>query len=383
METKIQSFLTLVCQKLQAFDRSQILSVIPAEVLRKIKEKDEHPFFQAYSICHEGVSTPRLIGDTAKPISWTRRAIQSLKKIITKGVKFFAGHNEDNSTEGRQVLGEIIADTQQVIDGKLHHIVISYHSPDVREKVKNYDVCSQEANWNFIEAGNGLIANSIRKLTGIALSNSNVNKPAFSGAVRLGMVQAFDETDGEEPEPKIEPKGKTGKDIKMDLTTINFSDLIGEVKRRQTFPSQIYSLDEIKQDNKFLPVFTELESLKTKLTEKDTEIETIKNENKTLVMEGQKATAKERLNSIMQSVNVTELQKNWIEKSFEKGKIEDYTDDSLKSFVTSELDNFKDYAPLLSNGKDLDLEKNRTPSDTDDMTKAENNPLLEEDYNED
>ena len=81
---------------------------------------------------------------------------------------------------------------EKEIDGKLHHVFISYHPSDVREEAKNYDICSQEAEWNFFEEAGKLFADSIEKLTGVALGNSDQQTPAFSGARRLGFVQALE-----------------------------------------------------------------------------------------------------------------------------------------------------------------------------------------------
>ena len=74
--------ITLVSHRVQGFSQNQILDMINPSDLDKIKQSDEHPFFQVYSICHEGTHTPRLIGQTARPITWTRQAIQSIKNVV-------------------------------------------------------------------------------------------------------------------------------------------------------------------------------------------------------------------------------------------------------------------------------------------------------------
>jgi len=377
MPDKIQSFLTLQAQKIQALSNIEILDIIDNDTLSRIKEKDPHPFFQAYSICHEGTSTPNLIGDTARPISWIKKAIQSIKNIVTKGVKFFKGHNSDNSTEGRREIGEVVADTQREINGVLHHIVIGYHPPEVKEEVKNYDICSQEANWNFIQAGKNLIADTIDKLTGIALGNSNNEKPAFSGAKRLGMVQAFNSAGD------AGNKDKTGEykmPDKVDLTTIPFQELTEELKRRNTFPHQLYKLEDIKNDRVFSEPFSKLEKLE--------------NENKVLIEEKQKltrsqelSTAKTRLDTIIKGLNIDEKKSKLIYDNFNENSV-DLSDDALKNYVNSEVDKINKYASIFTTNEssiDLGTGDNQEPGENknpDDYTKAENNPLLEEDYTE-
>jgi cation transport regulator len=208
---KIKAFLSLQCLKLSSLSSDDILALVDPQTISRIKAMDAHPFFQAYSICHEGVSQPTILGEKSKPIHWTRAAVESIKNVVRKGIKFFRGHNKDNATEGREALGEIVADTQKEIDGKLHHVVIGYF-PD-KAKVADADVCSQEADWNLIDYAGKCIADTMRKLTGIALSNSSVDKPAFEGAVRLGMVQAFDIQAGG-PGSGRRPYGKQSGDTK-------------------------------------------------------------------------------------------------------------------------------------------------------------------------
>jgi len=180
----------LISYRLQAFSQNEILELIDPAVLQEIKAKDEHPFFQMYSICHEGNSKPKIIGEDNKtPMTWTRKAIQSIKNVIKRGINFFKNHNEDNSTNNRPSLGEIVGYTEKMIDGVLHGLTIGYFPPDKREEAKKLDICSQESVWNFIENSGQLIADSIESLTGIALSDSKEDTPAFAGAKRLGMVQ--------------------------------------------------------------------------------------------------------------------------------------------------------------------------------------------------
>lgn len=192
---KTQAFnVQLFMRPIRSFSQDKIIELIPQHIYDKIIEKDPHPFFAVYSICHEGISSPIILGTDEKPkkISWPRKAIQSIKNIYLKGVKLFKGHNKDNSHSGRRVIGRVIHSFQKEIEGKLHHMVVTYHSPKVRDEVKDLNVCSQEGEWNFFELAGQLIADSIEKLTGIALANDKEQTPAFAEAKRFGYIQAFD-----------------------------------------------------------------------------------------------------------------------------------------------------------------------------------------------
>jgi cation transport regulator len=382
---QINAFVNIVCKKIEALSGIDILKLIPQEKLQEIKQKDPHPYFQAYSICHEGTSTPTVIGEGPKPIHWTKKAIQSLKNIITKGVKFFMGHNEDNSTENRQELGEVVADTQQEIDGELHHIVVGYF-PD-KEKVANTDICSQEANWDLFETAKNYIADKITELTGIALGNSDYERPAFKGAKRLAMVQAF----------KIKAE-ETGQKIgvqEMDLNTIPFDTLIGELKRRNFFPSEAFTIDDLKADRNFKSLFddTKIKQLEEKLKVSEDKIKVLEGEKVDLGKQIQVSTASKRFEKLLneQEDPLTGKQKLYLKTHFntylEQNRINDVTDEGLNGFITNKLGDYRidtesgvfkevDDLPINENQENINVEPN-------DYTKTENNPLLKEDYEAD
>lgn len=188
----IRQNISLIALKIQSFSENEIMDMIDKNTLEEIKAKDPHPFFQLYSICHEGESRPKIVGETNRPpMLWTRKAIQSIAGVIKKGINFFLGHNADNSTNNRDSFGEIVGYAEKEIKGNLHSLVVGYFPPDKRDEAKKLDICSQESEWTFIEEAGKLVADSIQVLTGIALSNSEKDTPAFAGAKRLGIVQCF------------------------------------------------------------------------------------------------------------------------------------------------------------------------------------------------
>jgi len=258
LNVSIQSFISKLSQ-------DEIIKMIPSDILAKIKQKDTHPYFSAYSICHEGMSNPKILNSENKPIIWHKKAIQSIKNIILKGVNFFKGHNKDSSINNRESLGEVIADTQKEIDGVLHHIVIGYHPKDKIEQIKKLNICSQEGIWNLIESGNKYIADSLDKITGIALANSNEEIPAFGGAKQLGLIQAFD-------------SGETRKYIKTGEGKKNMASIVEDIKQQvkdhNIWPKQIFDEQQIKDDYVFGKVYGEIDKLKTEneTLKKDLEI---------------------------------------------------------------------------------------------------------------
>lgn len=364
----MKDIISLQCLSLKLSD-SDILKMIPESVLSDIKNKDPHPFFQVYSICHEGTSTPTMIGKTSRPIHWMRTAIQSIKGKIKRGINFFLGHNKDNSTEGRETLGEIVADDQREIDGKLHHIVVGYF-PD-KKKVADLDICSQESNWNFFDAMGQTFADAVESITGIALASSKDSRPAFDDARRLGMVQAFDDSGDDH-----QNKNNQGDLKKMDLTTVNFAELLGELKRRNVQPVQVFTLDEIKGDKEFGKEFARLEKEQAEKDSKIKTLETEKAEKEKLLLS---STAKSRVETAIKDMKLTEKQKAFILARAEG--IKDFTDAGIKTFIEDKVEDFKVSVKLGYIKDDLPDQKPDDNKDGDktDYTKAANNPLLEED----
>jgi len=374
---------TLSVQALASFTQEEILAMVPAAKLEEIRKTDEHPFFQAYCIAHEGVSTPTILGDTAKPITWFRKAVQSIKKVLLAGVKFFSGHNSDSSTEGREALGEVVADLQREVEGNLNHIVVGYF-PD-KARVADMDICSQEAEWDLIPTPQGFIADTLSKLTGIALSSSRDSTPAFAGARRLGMVQALESNAG--------VPAKETRNMPTDLTTVPFAELETEMKRRNVWPSQLWSHDEmIKKDREYKAAVDKIVAdataeLTKKLTESEAKIKTLSTETVTLKRSTELVTAKQRLETIAKEQKLTDKQAAFVLARFEKGKdtLTDVSDEKLKEFASSMVDIYKDAGgetqgtPAAGTKAKEEQKKNVDPKD---MTKAENNPLLVDDLEE-
>ena len=371
---------TLRMQALSGFD---LMSIVPDDVLTALKAKDPHPYLQAFSICHEGTSTPSVLGDAAKPITWFRRAVQSIKNAVLKGVKFFLGHNEDNSTEGRAALGEVIASKEIEIDGTLHHVVVG-HFPD-KAAVQDYDICSQEAEWDLVPTPTGWVADKIEKLTGIALSSSKVDKPAFAGARRLATVQAFDN----EPGAPGTAKGAT---TMSELQTCSFHELSAELIRRNVFPSQVFTRDQVKADRNFAPDIEKADKFDAMTKELATEKEAHKatqDKLKATEADGAKAkhlaelpTKKQRLEELAKDAKVTEKQLPFILKRF-TDKVTDVTDDGLKAFIAEQVAIYQD-AQGATAGDAANSAAGASSTGTGatgpkDPTKAANNPLLETD----
>jgi hypothetical protein len=395
---EIEAFLHDVClvsKRISSFQQSEILELIPEDILKKIKTNDNNPFFQMFSLCHEGISQPTILGEKEKsePIFWSKKAIQSIKNILVNGVKLFVGHNEDNSIEKRESIGEIIHSFQKEMEGKLHHIIIAYHNNEQKEKAKKCDICSQEAIWNFFKSTGRLMADKIEKLTGVALGNSSREKPAFSGARRLGFVQAF-----EQEQQKVINNQHKGEFMPSETSSLSFEQWKKMKKDFHVHAWQLFTKEELESDREFGKYFDELRTLKeqneelkqkTKKQDELIKIEKDKygNELKGLQKQIYQSSAKKRLSKIIDENNLTDRIKVFVEKSYDiqKENLEDLSDEGLKNFADSQVKTYQNVVSVIDfkeptpSGHGDDKEKDE--KDEKDVTKKENNEYLKDDFN--
>jgi hypothetical protein len=366
---EIKAFIRLY-SNIQALGQNDIIKKIPSDVLAKIKENDSHPFFQMYSICHEGESTPKIFGannkvEKSQPISWTKKAIESMANVIKVGVKFFQGHNKTNSDITQKEVGKVIHAFQEEIDGKLHQVVIGYF-PE-KKAVINNDVCSQEASWTFIEQAGQLIADTCKKITGIALENSKIAEPAFKDAKRLGFVQAF-ESSGDE-QPGEGEKAMTFEEIKQGIKDLNI------------YPNHIFNEDDLKNDRKFGPLFDKISTLEKENKALDENLKKNNDEFMTLKRSSNLNTAKTRIGKYMQEKSLPKPMQLFIEKSFDEDKenIEDLSDDGLTKYIDKETKIYQRVMKNIDNENiSIDTGDGKDIADKEDYATPENNEFLEE-----
>lgn len=300
--------------KSQEFD---IKKEVPQNIIARLKQKEEHPFLQAYVICHEGEFTPEIVGEKSRPIIWSEEAVLTMGEISSIGKKLFYGHDT------REVMGEIIYNTFKSIDGKQCYIIVAHHSVDKVEKASKCDICSQEAEWETIEFDGKLYADKISALFGVAIQQSTNDKPAFSGATKIAQVYANEAKKPEEKKP------------------MTVAEVLQGIKDLNIQPYQAFDLERIKNDPVLGKQIPDVEPLKTQLAEKDEKIKALTESSKDLETKFAKNTAKERLDKLVNDKNCTDEQKKFIAKQYDTFGAEDYTDDGLTSFVDKTLTIYK------------------------------------------
>lgn len=274
-------------------------------------------------------------------LRWPRAVIHRLAEKVKAGTKFFIGHGKTNDHDGRETVGEVVASFVKEIGGKLSNIIIG-HFPD-EEKVKALDTCSMEAD---IHTDPENIVGDINEVSGIALGNSNVDHPAFPGAMRLAMVQCFVDTEKKEKEE----------------ITMTFEEVRKAVRELNIFPWQLFTLEDMKADKNYGKLFVENDSLKTDIEKLKTENKEISQKHTDAVKTANSAQAQERLDAMLKE-GVTDKQRKFIKSRF--GKDQDVSEEGIKKFIENSKKEYAETAKLF--GPD------EKPGSTEKKTESKNN----------
>lgn len=308
--------------------------MIPSEKFQSLKGKGK---LQAYTLAHEGTSTPRVIGQGTKALKWSRKVIQSIGDTIKKGVKFFVGHGSTNSHDGRQEVGEIVGSALKEIGGKLANVIVGFFPKDIN--VDKMDVVSMEAN---IEMGIDGEVSAVNNISGVAMGSSETDSPAFPGAVKLAAIQCF----GQEMEQKKTSPGEG--ENKM-----TFEEVKRAVRDMNIFPHQLYKEEEMMKDNVYRKVFDERQALKADNERLAKESEDFKKLNEEALNKVKRIDAEKLLQQKLKD-GFTEKQKTFIKANFDKkiDGLEDLSENGVDSFIGSSKKEFSEMAELFGVAND-------------------------------
>jgi len=184
--------------EIQNMGKSEILAMIPQDTIDRIKQTDKRPEFKVFCIGHEGVAHPQEISfgmRMSKAFNYMKEMVFRIVDRLKFGTPIFNQHIETNSHVGREQIGELVGKVVRTIGDKVSALAAMYIYPQYRKM--DLDVASIEANIEYIPKGKtGGDVVDVEDITGIALSSSKIDKPAFPEATLLGIVQAFAKTGG-------------------------------------------------------------------------------------------------------------------------------------------------------------------------------------------
>lgn len=378
--------ITTFSAKIQA-NKNEILSNLNPKIKAEIESIDPHPFYQAFCTIHEGKERPHIIGNSNPPeITFPREAVKTVKKCVRATLQAFNNHIPGtNSTYKRPALGKIAGHYEKELSGRLAHIAIFYHPPEVREEAKQFDSCSHEGDWNFSDDGREIRALEMLDFTGVALLNRDETPPAFRGALKMGSLQAHEYPGNGEP-GYIVPPGNGIQENTMDLSTLSYQEFMNQVKselnRRQVWPSDIFSLEMVKKDRNYSKEFEEKEALSGKVSEMEKMIESLSGEKTSLEQEKNKLTAAPRLSEKIKSH--PDKLRAFIDREYKKSALNDYSNNAIDEFVNRAVEQYnqevefwgvsKKDDPLPTGGGDK-------PPEEIDYSDPTQNPILKEIFN--
>ncbi len=332
---------TRIEAKLQFMADSEVLENLSPEVVKKIKEKDEHPLFKVFSLGHEGISYPHFAGKLKKlgtvVLNWLCKGVEAIYDKLNLGTKVFAWHNEDNSHEGRTQIGEVVGKFKKAIDNVLHTMGIIYVNPEHRDN--DYDICSIETNLNVPQSVSEMKVDypDVGEITAVALANSKSASPAFPGATlqtALQFLKAENEDDdiekkkeGDSGKNKNQEKKKEVKKMPDEDKTITLKDVLKFIADNQVYPTNLFSVEEILKAPQIMRKI-EADFVPKEKAEK---------EKRDLISE------RDELREKLESVNIKET----AEKMVTDRKIEN---EKMRLFIKDNISQFK----LEQNGKSLE-----------------------------
>lgn len=305
----------------------EVLASLPEAVREKVRGKNA----AVYCIGEEGVSRPRVVGSGNAVLRWPRAVIRRLAEAAGSGVKLFERHNKDNSHEGRKALGEIVGSFTRTVGDKLQAIAVAL----MPEDRPDLDVCSIEADVD----AQGDIVGDVSKVTGLALSSSRVDSPAFAGAQRLATLQCF--------EPGNAPDGnkQTGKPGEGE-PSMTFQEVKDFIRERNVFPNQLFSVDDLKNDRVFGLIIAEGDKAKEKMKTLEGENEDLKKKSADAIRANENAGAKGRFEKLIPE-GATERQKAFYLKRFDPARLEKLDDEALKTYLDAEAKEYAEHAKLF------------------------------------
>ena len=166
-------------------------------------------------------------------------------------------------------------------------------------------------------------------------------------------------------------------------TQVDFEMLKKLAKGLNVFPSQLFNFEEIKKDREY----KELHDLIKEHGDLKKNNETYVKEKEGFEKQIKEFQDKENLNLAKTRFEglIKELkdeEKIFIEKKFDLDNPEDLSEAGLKKYIESKQNEFKIIEPLFKKGDTkIFTPSKENPTDKEDLTKAENNELLEEDFN--
>lgn len=332
--------------ELQQMAQSEIMSMIPNDTLDRIKQSDGNPLFKVFSIGHEGDATgANVVGVGARVVKWARDVVIQMFNNIASGLKVFRGHQPNtNSHGGREPIGELVGKTMKEINGVLHTLGAVYIKPEYRSD--KLDVASLEGVVEFGERVDGNVdVLNVKSITGLAVDDGNVSRPAMPGATLQAALQMFTQ----ENQREFQQMSKmTKEEVKAAIAELrlNPGDLFSEEEITSSEPARKAKQTEYEHAKRLEKRLGEAREENSKLQGELTKVEGEVSKWKEKASVG---SAREVFTSVAAEKKLDPKFQKFVERNLKSFKTDKDGDDfktELEKFVDTQAKDYKEQAEL-------------------------------------
>jgi len=342
-----------ILARLLAMSESEILGMVSPRTIRDIKQEDPTPKLLAFIVGQEGDATPNQVGFGPVVTRWYQSAIEALTAKLGLGTPIYNGHPGTDSETNRTPIGEVVGKLMRKIGDAFSTVALTYIYPQFREIP--YDVASIEVTVTVPDNAQAFDVQGVdvQAITGIALGNSAIDKPAFPGATLLAQLQAF------------AGNSRTPGGVEMTLEDLKKAISDGKFKPSEVFDGKALVEDPFIVEHVKEEKGSEYYARKRNQVEYDEKIKTLEGEKKALQDQLQvhaqaalKTKARESFESVLverpklkEDERLVKFVRKQFDKSFaptEEAKLKD----DLNKFVDAQVGEFTDLfgAPQKSSG---------------------------------
>lgn len=236
--------------KIANLEDSTVLSMVDPDQLAEVKKTDPNPRLVAFSIAHEGMSKPNVVGEGPTEIVWNKESVQSMADALPMGTLLYSRH-PNYQGEARDSIGRVIGKGTIEASGNLNAVAVAYIPRQHQSEAERADFASIEAEVEFMEPPAGLsekikslFVRAVTAISGIAIGMREKFKPGFPGSQKLASLNAYIYA-YEENHPEENPKA---------MPQINWEELSSRevpwsfiqklVKERAVHLSDVWNVEE-------------------------------------------------------------------------------------------------------------------------------------------
>lgn len=177
--------------------REQIMAMVDHNLLAEIKRTDPDPTLMAFSIAHEGMSRPNVVGEGPMEIVWNRDSVASMTDKLQMNTELYNRHPQFEG-EKREPIARVIGKGQIEAANGLNAVAVAYVPKQHKAEAEKADFASIEAEVEFTDPPAGmaskvrsLFVKAVEAISGIAIGMREKFRPGFPESQKLASITAY------------------------------------------------------------------------------------------------------------------------------------------------------------------------------------------------